>query len=220
MTNTKVSIYMDMDRKSQSDSLVDPRLLLHACCGPCAEYPARTLLAEGFELRGYFFNPNINPQAEHDRRRDNLLALAAQLNIPVDVDEAYDEEAWRSMEAPERCRMCYTVRLEAAARHASEIGFPRFTTTLLISPYQDHEALKEIGEAAARAHGVEFFYRDFRPHFREGQQQAREDGLYRQKYCGCIRSLEESPFRDKIMKDLSNVSGPSAEPPVSDTDRK
>ncbi len=181
-------------------------LLLHACCGPCAEAPARDLLAEGFDLRLFFYNPNIHPQAEHDRRRDNLLKLAGLLGVPADVDEAYDETAWRSMEAPERCRMCYTVRLDAAARQAARLGIPQFTTTLLVSPYQDHEALITIGEAAARRHGVVFLYRDFRPRFREGQQLAREDGLYRQKYCGCIRSLEESPFRDKIRRDLANAA--------------
>jgi len=195
----------------------DPRVLLHACCGPCAEYPARSLIAEGYELRGYFYNPNIHPVEEHDRRRDNLLKLAETLGFPVDVDPAYDETAWRQMEAPERCRMCYRVRLDAAAWHAAELGYPRFTTTLLVSPYQDHEALIEIGEAVAREHGVAFLYRDFRPHFREGQKLAREDGLYRQKYCGCIRSLEMSDFREKILIDLSGLS---AAPPASDNDRK
>ena len=195
----------------------DPRLLLHACCGPCAEYPARTLLAEGFKLRGFFYNPNIHPLAENDRRRKNLLILAESLGFPVDVDPACDESTWRTMEAPARCRMCYSVRLHAAAKHAAAIGFPMFTTSLLISPYQDHEALKEIGEAAALAHGVRFLYRDFRPHFREGQQQARADGLYRQKYCGCINSLEESSFREKILQDLSDLSPALS---ASDNDRR
>ena len=204
----------------------DQRLLLHACCGPCAEFPARDLLAEGFYLRLYFYNPNIHPQAEHDRRRDNLLNLAQILSVPIDVDEACDEAAWRAMEAPERCRMCYRVRLDAAARHAAALGIPRFTTTLLISPYQDHEALKTIGEEVAAKHGVTFLYRDFRPHFREGQRLAKEDELYRQKYCGCIRSLEDSPFKEKITRDLANLTSaaaaldPSAGQSVSGNDHK
>lgn len=204
----------------------DNRLLLHACCGPCAEFPARDLIGEGFDLRLYFFNPNIHPREEHDRRRDNLLKLAMTLHIPVDVDEAYDESAWRAMEAPERCRMCYHVRLDAVAQHAAALSIPRFTTTLLISPYQDHEALKSIGEEVAAKNGVTFLYRDFRPYFREGQQLAKEDGLYRQKYCGCVRSLEESPFKEKIIRDLASlasaatVSDPSAELSASGNDHK
>ena len=213
MTEMSENSRLDNDRSPVSGyetelaaSSQDYCLLLHACCGPCAEFPARDLLAEGFDLRLYFFNPNIHPQEEHDRRRDNLLKMAQNLGVPVDVDEAYDESAWRAMEAPERCRMCYHVRLDAAARHAAALGIPRFTTTLLISPYQDHEALKSIGEEVAAKHGVTFLYRDFRSHFREGQQLAKEDGLYRQKYCGCIRSLEESPFKEKIIRDLANLA--------------
>lgn len=185
----------------------DPRLLLHACCGPCAEYPARTLIAEGYQLQGYFFNPNIHPLAEWTRRRDNLLQLAAALGFSVTVDPAYDEGPWLAATepVPQRCTMCYRVRLEAAAREAATRGIPRFTTTLLVSPYQDHEALRRVGHEMAERYGVAFLDRDFRPGFREGQDMARSDGLYRQKYCGCIRSLEESPFRKKILKNLANL---------------
>lgn len=190
----------------------DPRLLLHACCGPCAEYPARTLIAEGFELQAYYYNPNIHPKAEWTRRLDNLLTVAELIGFPVIVDAAYDEAPWLAMTQPVplRCQMCYRIRLEATAREAAARGIPRFTTTLLVSPYQDHDALIRIGQEAAERHGVTFLARDFRPGFREGQDQARADGLYRQKYCGCIRSLEESPFREKILKSLASLE--NAEP--------
>ena len=138
------------------------------------------------------------------------------LDFPVDVDPvinestyaetAYDETPWQTLDVPERCRMCYHVRLNAAAKHTAALGLSRFTTTLLISPYQDHAALQEIGEAVSRLHGVAFLYRDFRPHFQEGQQQAKLDGLYRQKYCGCIRSLEASAHRAVIWQDLADLA--------------
>ena len=83
------------------------------------------------------------------------------------------------------------MRLDAAAAYAAAHGFPAFTSTLFISPYQDHQLMAAVAEKAADAHGVRFLYRDFRPRFREGQQKAREAGLYMQKYCGCIFSEEE-----------------------------
>ena len=90
-----------------------------------------------------------------------------------------------------RCvKYCYRVRLEQTARYAKEHGYDTFSTTLLISPYQNHKALKKIGEEMAEKYGLNFLYRDFRPGFREGQAEARELGLYMQKYCGCVFSEE------------------------------
>ena len=90
-----------------------------------------------------------------------------------------------------RCvKYCYRVRLEQTARYAKEHGYDTFSTTLLISPYQNHNALKKIGEEMAEKYGLNFLYRDFRPGFREGQAEARELGLYMQKYCGCVFSEE------------------------------
>ena len=87
-----------------------------------------------------------------------------------------------------RCNMCYRVRLDKTAWYAKEKGFDAFTTTLLVSPYQKHELICEIGQQAAQKYGIDFYYSDFRPGFRQGQQGAKEMGLYRQKYCGCIVS--------------------------------
>lgn len=84
--------------------------------------------------------------------------------------------------------MCYKTRMELAAKYAAEHDFKVFSTTLLVSPYQNHEEIKKAGETAGKKYGVEFFYRDYSYGFRQGQNQAREAGLYRQKYCGCIKS--------------------------------
>ena len=81
--------------------------------------------------------------------------------------------------------------MEAAARYAAENGFDAFTSTLFISPYQNHEMLKQTARQAGEKYGVDFLYRDFRPYFRQGQEKARELGLYMQKYCGCVFSEEE-----------------------------
>jgi len=91
----------------------------------------------------------------------------------------------------DRCLYCYRTRLEKTARLAAERSFDAFSTTLLISPYQDHDVIKEICEQVANDFSVDFLYRDFRPRFHEGQKQARNAGYYMQKYCGCIYSEEE-----------------------------
>ena len=98
-----------------------------------------------------------------------------------------------------RCRHCYSIRLGTAAKYAAENGFSAYTSSLLISPYQNHELLREVGESMAKQYGVEFLYRDFRPGFREGQNKARELDLYMQKYCGCVFS-EEDRYAKKIEK--------------------
>ena len=185
------------------------KTLLHICCGPCAEYPLSVLEERGLdlsakELTGYFFNPNIHPAEEHARRLDNAARLAALRGLAFESDPAYDEAPFRARlddpcvhgdgTASPRCRMCYAVRMEAAARKAKESGADAFTTTLLVSPYQDRIALVEIGREAGERHGVRFLEENFRAGYREGQRMAREDGLYRQRYCGCVASLAQ---RDK-----------------------
>jgi predicted adenine nucleotide alpha hydrolase (AANH) superfamily ATPase len=94
-------------------------------------------------------------------------------------------------ESPARCAFCYKLRLEKAAAYAAANGYEAFSTTLLISPYQNHDFIRENGEKLAAQYHLEFLYRDFRPHFREGQKLAKEREYYMQKYCGCIFSEEE-----------------------------
>ena len=99
---------------------------------------------------------------------------------------------------------CYYVRLEQTAKYAKENGYTAFSTTLLVSPYQNHDALVEVAKMMAKKYDIEFLYRDFRVGFREGQAKARELGLYMQKYCGCIFS-EEDRYSKQIKKDKENI---------------
>lgn len=104
-----------------------------------------------------------------------------------------------------RCtNYCYRVRLEQTAKYAKENGYDAFSTTLLVSIYQNHDEIKKIGEELANIYGIKFLYRDFRVGFRQGQAKARELGLYMQKYCGCIFS-EESRYNCHIKKDLEKA---------------
>ncbi|MDO8661976.1 MAG: epoxyqueuosine reductase QueH [Candidatus Omnitrophota bacterium] len=166
------------------------KLLLHTCCAPCLIYPLEKLSLEGFKVTGFFYNPNIHPLAEYIKRREALAVLGSAIEIiypeysPRDFFRAVNlQEA-----APERCVLCWRLRLKKTAQAAKGSGFQYFTTTLLVSPYQDQELLKKIGSEVGKEEGVEFYYADFRPGFRQAHNEARAKGVYCQKYCGCIYS--------------------------------
>ncbi len=170
------------------------KLLLHTCCAPCSVMCVQGLRAEGVEPTAYWYNPNIHPLTEYRMRRDTLRRYAETIGIALVEEDEYGLRPFVRAVAEDiggRCAYCYDVRMEAAAKYAAEYGFTHISTTLFYSPYQKHELLKETAERAAQKHGVRLLYRDFRPQFREGQRQARELGLYMQKYCGCIFSEEE-----------------------------
>ncbi len=168
------------------------KLLLHICCGPCSLSVIDQLRAfTDCPLEGLFANPNIHPYEEFLRRRESTALACTAKQVPLHVLEDFDQKKWETFADSDelRCKMCYTVRMNLAAEYAARHGFTHFTTTLLVSPYQNHALLQQVCREAGERCGVDFLYRDFRPGFRPGQQQARELGLYRQKYCGCIRSL-------------------------------
>jgi hypothetical protein len=169
------------------------KLLLHMCCAPCSVYPVSALLEKDIELEGLFYNPNIHPLEEFTRRKENVERFSQLKSIQVAYLDDFKQDVWEKYTGSEeqRCNMCYSLRLEKAAAYAREHGFDAFTTTLLVSPYQKHELIKELGEKFAKKHGTAFYYTDFRLGFRQGQQQAKEMGLYRQKFCGCIVSFNK-----------------------------
>ena len=178
------------------------KLLLHTCCAPCLVYPLKEIRESEMDADLFYFNPNIHPIPEYVRRRDTLTEYAKSNQLKVifsDADGAEFEEerrqaenTWKNYDTDERCAMCYRTRLEKTAAYASQNGYDAFSTTLLVSIYQNHELIIRICEELSREYQVSFFYRDFRPGFREGQKEAKEMGLYRQKYCGCICSLRSS----------------------------
>ena len=181
------------------------KLLLHMCCGPCSCYPVKKLRGEGIEPVGYFFNPNIHPYQEWERRLQTAREFAQKVNMEIHTDENYGLRSFMKKALPAealpngRCRMCYTWRLEETARFAAEHGFEAFTTTLFYSIYQQHGLMRRTAEHFARKYGVKFYYEDFRPGWQEGIDISLELGLYRQPYCGCVFSEEE-----RYTKSLSN----------------
>jgi len=171
------------------------KLLLHTCCAPCLIYPLERLKEKEVEVTGFFYNPNVHPLAEYQNRRQAVEDYSQRVNLSVIYPEyapsQYFQEVNLKEKVPERCSLCWTFRLTATARTAKDKGFDSFSTTLLVSPYQNQELLKKIGNAISEVEGVSFYYEDFRPGFKKAHDLARAHGLYCQKYCGCIYSEVE-----------------------------
>jgi predicted adenine nucleotide alpha hydrolase (AANH) superfamily ATPase len=170
------------------------KILLHMCCAPCSVYPLRALKGEDVRVFGFFFNPNIHPYQEYQRRMETVRQFAAQAALEVIYRDEYDVVRFlRRMifRESERCRWCYQLRLEAAAQLAGQSHMDAFTTTLLYSRRQNHELIRQLGEEVGKQVGIPFLYRDFRQGWREGIERSKALGLYRQNYCGCIYSEQE-----------------------------
>lgn len=172
------------------------KLLLHTCCAPCLIHPLSVFRKSGCEVTGFFFNPNIYPLPEYQDRRMALIDYSSRCDVQVFYPEYAPSEFFDAVTGhpsrPLRCETCWTIRLQKTAEFARMNGFNAFSTTLLVSPYQDQEALKRIGYEIEKKSGIFFRYEDFRPGFKKAQAEARSLGLYRQKYCGCRYSQEES----------------------------
>jgi predicted adenine nucleotide alpha hydrolase (AANH) superfamily ATPase len=159
----------------------------------------RSFREEGLTPDLFWYNPNIHPFAEYRARRSCLSGFAFAEKLNLIEENEYGLRGFLSGLSPNfegrsggsRCAYCYRMRLAKTAALAATQGYEAFSSTLLISPYQNHELLRRIGEDAARAYGPAFLYRDFRPRFYDGQKQAREREFYMQKYCGCVFSEEE-----------------------------
>ena len=170
------------------------KTLLHICCAPCANQCVASLRGEQIDVTGFWYNPNIHPFTEYRSRRNCLRQYAQAIHLPLIEKNDYALRPFVRQVAGDigsRCVKCYEMRLFETAKAAKEGGFDSFTSSLFISPYQDHQLMMDVAQRAATEYGVEFLYRDFRPLFKAGQETAREQEFYMQKYCGCVFSEEE-----------------------------
>lgn len=170
------------------------KILLHICCANCVIYPFQKMGERGTEVIGYFFNPNIHPYQEYQKRLDSLKKYSDPVGLNVIYRDEYLLEEFLknvSHRGKERCQYCYNVRLEATAQEAKERRCDGFSTTLLQSTHQNHDLIKETGERIGREVEIPFYYEDFRPGWRKGLEVSKALGLYRQQYCGCIYSEKE-----------------------------
>jgi epoxyqueuosine reductase len=167
-------------------------VLLHMCCAPCSMYPIDLLKQKGHHVTGLYFNPNIHPYEEFLMRKNTVLKLEAFKQIQVIMDETYDETPWKKMETSKhRCDMCYHTRLQKTFEKAVTEGFDAVSTTLLSSPHQNHDIILKQASALAKYYDIQFIHEDFQSGYIKGQEEAKQLGLYRQHYCGCIASLKE-----------------------------
>lgn len=181
-----------------------PTLLLHSCCAPCSSYTLE-YLSSYFKITVFYYNPNIYPPQEYEKRVQEQKRFIGELPVkyPVSfIEGVYDTERFYAMarglenvpEGGERCFKCYELRLREAAALAKEKGFDYFTTTLTISPMKNARKLNEIGEALAREYGVGHLPSDFKKRngYKRSIELSAQYGLYRQNYCGCVFSLREN----------------------------
>jgi len=173
----------------------EKKILLHTCCGPCATYCVKSVRDKGFEkVFLFYYNPNIHPFKEYERRQEGVEKLVEIEDLRVIYSDSYEVEKFfrgAVFREDERCMFCYAQRLRRSAAVARKGKFPFFSTTLLISPYQDHALIRDLGKAAGEEYGVNFYYEDFRDGFSDSVALSNEMELYRQQYCGCIYSEKE-----------------------------
>jgi epoxyqueuosine reductase len=179
-------------------------LLFHVCCGPCALYPLSVFKKTGIDVCCYFFNPNIHPYKEFRKRIEALSIVSSTMNFKVIYNNNYGlVDFLRKVVFHEknRCQICYDIRLKKTVEYAKNQGYDSFSTSLFYSRYQNHQTLIDICSQLAIESGIQFFYRDFRDGWQSGIDQAKALNIYRQSYCGCIYSEQESHDK-KLRKHL------------------
>jgi predicted adenine nucleotide alpha hydrolase (AANH) superfamily ATPase len=166
-------------------------VLVHACCAHCTAYTIEHWRKEGYDVTALWYNPNIHPFTEHNMRLEAMKNLSHNMNFPLIIIEGYDfKEYFRRIAGheDERCGYCFELRLDTVAKKAKELSIASFTSSLLISPHQKHELIKEIGERVASTNGVNFLYADLRKRYSDSRHITKPMELYRQQYCGCVYS--------------------------------
>jgi len=184
------------------------KILLHACCGPCSIEPVSGLLSAGHDITIFFSNSNIHPETEYNLRLRTLLAWAQSRAIPV-VEDTYDPTEWWECAGEaqkictadptheQRCRICYRMRLQHAAKYARDHGFDALSTTLAVSPYQFTDVIRQELVQAAQQADVTPLFIDWRPLYPDSVRDSKAFGMYRQKYCGCAYSKAEAEAQRK-----------------------
>lgn len=193
-----------------------PSLLLHSCCGPCSTACIERM-APDYEITVFFYNPNITDREEYEKRKESQIKFIKEYNedpaIPYKVDymegehdaNAFEELCGKYSEEPEggkRCWLCFDMRLEKTAQTAAFLNYDTFATTLTVSPHKDQKAIFAIGRRHAATYKVGFLEEDFkkRDGFKRSVELAKKHDLYRQDFCGCEYSRQESIER-KLAKE-------------------
>ena len=184
-----------LDTVSHIDKSKKPSLLLHVCCAPCST-ACLEVLNEYFDITVFYYNPNIAPFNEYQKRLAEEQKFVATCYPTIKIVEVgYENEKFEqiakgcedSTEGGERCKKCYSLRLKKTGEYAKENGFDYFTTTLTVSPYKNSQVLNQIGEEIAQELGINYLTSDFKKNdgYKRSIVLSKEFDLYRQDYCGC-----------------------------------
>ncbi|MEA3465806.1 MAG: epoxyqueuosine reductase QueH [Thermodesulfobacteriota bacterium] len=182
---------------------VKPHMLLHACCAPCSSSVIERL-QQHYALTLFYYNPNIHPEREYHIRCDEMVRWCQTCELPLIVSD-YEPQYWQQRikgyelepERGERCTLCYQLRLEKTLQQAKVDGFDLFTTVLSISPHKDADRINQIGDQLVSDEDVDFYTANFKKQggFQRSLEISKEQGFYRQNYCGCRYSLAQSEQR-------------------------
>lgn len=180
------------------DGAADKRLLLHACCAPCASH-CLTETAGRTHVTVFFYNPNLSDEAEYGKRKAEIMRLIGETGWADALDCAYAPEDFAAIakgyesaaEGGARCERCFRLRLERTAQAAKEGGYDMFGTTLTLSPLKNAALINRIGMETAEKYGVEYLPSDFKKRggYLHSVRLSEEYCLYRQNYCGCVYSM-------------------------------
>lgn len=178
-------------------------LLLHCCCAPCSGALFECIKSNGITPTVFFYNPNIHPKEEYEKRRDELIELAKLLNFKVHVGD-YDTKSWfekikgleQEPERGKRCAVCFTHRLTVAAMFAKELGLSHFTSSLATSRWKKKEQVDQAGFSAQEATGVMYWDQDWRKQglVNRRYELVKKFNFYNQEYCGCVYSQRSSEY--------------------------
>ncbi len=207
--------------KMEEDKLVPPnnekKILLHCCCAPCSGGIIESLWESNIDLTIFFYNPNIHPQEEYEKRKREIVRYALKMNIPF-IDSDYDQDTWfekvtgleSEPEQGKRCIACFDMRLERAALFAIEHGFKVFTSSFGISRWKNMDQVNTSGiRAASRYPDLVYWTYNWRGQGGSARkdQVAKREEFYQQKYCGCIYSLRDADLRllkSRKIRDLTS----------------
>ena len=210
MSEQRVNYHKEMEKEMKRIHSLEkkPKLLLQACCGPCSPY-VLTELRKIFHVTMYFFNPNIHPKKEYDKRLAEQIRLVTEMDIDCEiVTDSYDTKPFynavkgleTSGEGSNRCLKCFELRMNQTAIRAKEQSYDYFTTTLTVSPRKPSQVLNEIGLTLEKEVGVKFLTSDFKKNngYAKSVALAKTYDVYRQNYCGCSFSLAETENRESV----------------------
>lgn len=196
----KVNYDLELERIISENKGRKPTLLLHSCCGPCST-AVITRLIDYFDITIYYYNPNIEPISEYLKRKEEQLKVIKELGVKF-INSDYENDIYRSTvkeledlpEGSKRCFLCFKLRLLKTASKAKEENFEYFGTTLTVSPHKNSEVINLIGKELEEDNKVKYLYSDFKK--KEGYkisiELSKKYNLYRQNYCGCLFSKNES----------------------------